>query len=195
MNNPDLINPNVDPSGNRVSPIAAHTAPLPIVEQDEYRYFYCSVQSASMFRTDGKKLPFVKGILKTNLVHDIDYVEKEIKAGNVYVRAATVDEINDYKMIENPRQTMKDQLRPEIEKELEASLRQKIMDELAGKTIDAGRIAGTEGASTATAEVVNGGNFRASIVGSGKIAEAAAGGTVKATSASILAGLTAAIKK
>lgn len=202
MNNPnmqgntDLINPGIDPAAARqVSATAAITAPLPTTVAPEIRYYYCGVSAASMHRKDGKKLPFVRGILETNLVYDIQYLEEEIKAGNTYVRHASEEEIHQHQMIKNPRQTMKDELRPEIESELRDKLTKEIMDKLAGDKIAGDRIGGVDGAITATpGATIEGAGFRAAIVGSGAVKDAAAGGVTTTaakvgSTAAILAGL------
>jgi hypothetical protein len=87
-----------------------------------------------MIRTDGKKLAFVFGILSTNDVYDIQYLDAEIKFGNPYVRKASKEEVDFYQMKIDPRGTMEKQLTPEIESrvrvELEVELRKQLEKKL-----------------------------------------------------------------
>src|SRR5882672_4176418 len=50
-------------------------------KQPDFVIFVGSLRNASMFRPDGKKLGFVKGLFKTNVVEDIEYLDNEISGG------------------------------------------------------------------------------------------------------------------
>jgi hypothetical protein len=86
-----------------------------------------------MIRSDGKKLAFVFGILSTNDVYDIRYLDAEIQLGNPYVRKATKDEVDFYQMKIDPRGTMEKQLTPEIEAKLRVELEVQLRKELEKK--------------------------------------------------------------
>jgi hypothetical protein len=129
--NPDLLPPpQATPSSvARVSPLprfktkledgtyVESTAPLGITKV-EPKHYVCTVPAASMFRHDGKKLPFVHGFLTTNLKEDQDYLDYEIHSGNTYLREATAEEVHVARMRADPRGTIREELRPEVEAEV-----------------------------------------------------------------------------
>lgn len=120
--NPDLAatvpQPDGQPASLTVVPLHTITKPMPNTKIDDHVYFVCTVPSASMFRQDGKKLPFVQGYLKTNIKEDIAYLDKEIGEGNIYVRRATEKEIEAARMFEDPLGFIKDTVRVQVEKEV-----------------------------------------------------------------------------
>lgn len=123
--NPDLINTTTQAVPLTVPPLGAGAtrdpgspppqAPLPNIAGSEDRYFFCTVPTASMHRTDGKRLPFIQGFLKTNIEEDILFLEKEIKGGNIYVRRATADEIQHAKLVEDPMGAVRTAVKEELE--------------------------------------------------------------------------------
>lgn len=140
--NPDLLTPSADQRAQSVPKAVALTAPIKTYQLPEARYFVCTVHSASFHRVDGKKIPFVRGMCKTDIAADVEYLEEQMAHGNPYLRYATEEEVAHIKMLLDPRGTIKEQVRPEIESELRAELEAKIRKEIA----DAAKIAGVDGA-------------------------------------------------
>lgn len=117
--NPDLQDANSDtPVQPHVSPLAAITPPMPNTKVREAVYFTCTIMNASMFRPDGKKLPFVAGFLKTNIQEDIAYLDGEIENGNQYIHRANSKEVEQARMYEDPLGAIKDVVRLEMEKQV-----------------------------------------------------------------------------
>lgn len=111
--------------------VVQSTAPLPAVISDVTKHYMCSVPSASMFRHDGKKLPFVDGVLSTNLYHDQAYLDQEIEEGNIYVREATDKEVEALAMKINPEGTMRTKITAEVERDTAQRLDLEIRTKLA----------------------------------------------------------------
>lgn len=170
MENSDLLDPMQ--TAPKVNAPVAHTAPLPIEKADTTKYYKITVATASMHRSDGKKLAFVHGICATDDAWDQKYLDHEIAQRNPYLSAATEDQIETYKMHMNPRKTIADQVRAEMEPQLRRELEEKIRAELAGSA-DAAKIAGTD--INNDAKPIVGPGFVASIVGSDKVADAMSG--------------------
>ena len=84
------------------------------------KYYICTISFASLHRYDGKKLPFVHGFLETSIKTDIEYLDKEISEGNVYLRYATDEEIHASKMRRDPRGTIANEIREQVESEISA---------------------------------------------------------------------------
>ena len=166
---------------------------IPLEFSKEARYYFCTVSAASFIRPDGKKVPFVDGVCITNIQGDIDYLEKEMKNGNQHIRLATDAEIRMAMMKINPKEALRQEIIAEAAPQIETDLRAKIFAELAAKGIDtsileqkapgmdAAKVAGTVAAKpigngvTITAPVPVGASFAKAIVGTDKIAPAAAG--------------------
>lgn len=134
--NPDLID---SQHPQQVPALAALTRPLGSTMQEEYKCYVCTVPNASTHRADGKKLPFVYGFMRTNIMQDIKHMEYEISELNPYFRHATAQEIEAYDMRTDPRGTLTrnitaeltPQLRAEIELQVRAELEEKIRAEVA----------------------------------------------------------------
>lgn len=177
--NQDLMEPGQ--TQPKVSAPAALTEPMPIVKTKIVKYYYCSVSTASMHRKDGKKLAFVNGILATDDKFDQEYLDAEIEAKNTYLAHADNKQVESYKMQMNPRETIADQVRAELEPQLRNELEDKIRQELlaglrAGTVVlsdDTSKLAGTT--ATPANKQVEGAGFTASIVSSTAVAKAAAG--------------------
>lgn len=147
--NPDLGPVGIDTSRPSVPALAAITPPLPSTQAQEARSYVCTIPNASMHRTDGKRLGFVFGFLTTQFAEDIKYLEAEIAAGNIYVRQATADEINNANMRLDPRGTMEKQVRAQLEPQLRAELEARIRAEMltgSGVNLDAAKVAGVDAA-------------------------------------------------
>jgi hypothetical protein len=161
--NPDLVNTNTQTAPIAVSPLAAGVqrepgapppqAPLPNIPVAEDRYFFCTVPTASMHRTDGKRLPFIHGFLKTNIEADISFLDNEIRGGNIYVRRATADEINHAKLVEDPMGAVRQAVKEELEntyslEDLEKLLEKRRATIASGGSTkpagDAGKLAGVD---------------------------------------------------
>lgn len=119
--NPDLQavgNENLVP---RVPPLTTMTPPMPNTKMNDFVYFTCTIPNASLFRQDGKKLPFVAGYLKTNIAEDIQYLDGEIQHGNIYIKRATAKEVEAARMYEDPLGMIKDAVRIEVERNVKES--------------------------------------------------------------------------
>lgn len=131
--NPNLLNPNASTT-QQVPGLPGITKPFPVIDTGEPEYFVCTMLNHHMHRTDGKRLAFVFGVLKTSDHFDIEYMRNEIHTGNSFLRLATPQEINNYNMRMDPRGTMQKELTPAIEArvrtELEVELRQSMEERL-----------------------------------------------------------------
>jgi hypothetical protein len=154
---PDLINSGSNAAPIAVPPLAAGvqrepgsplpTAPLPNNKVDTSRYYYCTVPTASMHRTDGKKLPFVNGLLKTDIEQDILFLDKEISEGNIYIRHATEDEVAHAKLIEDPMGAVREAVKAEVLGSFSVEELEKLLAErraATSVTTDANKLAGTQ---------------------------------------------------
>ena len=101
--NPLLLNPQASYQGV-VPPVAGFTAPYPIKLQDKGEFYAMTMANHHMHRADGKRLSFPFGIFETADVYDIDYLNKEIAAGNPYLRHATEAEVLVHKMRTDPQE-------------------------------------------------------------------------------------------
>lgn len=133
MADPNLLPPGQTNTG--VPALATITKPMPTVTV-EPSFYVCTVQSASLHRPDGKKIPFVHGVAKVEIEADKNYIEQEIANGNSFLRAASVDEINEYNMRIDPQGTIANNLRPALEANIRADLEAQIMEQLKAKGID-----------------------------------------------------------
>jgi hypothetical protein len=91
--------------------------------------FVCTLMNASLFRPDGKKLGFVKGLLKTQVKEDIEYLDGEIDNGNPYVKRASKDEVDTAESLFDPIGS----LRKKVEKDVGAELYAKLREQLSAK--------------------------------------------------------------
>ena len=133
MADPNLLPPGQTTTG--VPALATITKPMPTVTV-EPSFYVCTVQSASLHRRDGKKIPFVHGVAKVEIKADMDYIEEEIANGNSFLRAASVAEINEYNMRIDPNGTIANNLRPALEADIRSELEAQIMAQLKAKGID-----------------------------------------------------------
>lgn len=208
MQDPNLLPAGVSPQdAAAVHPLQAKTPEIPLEFASEYRAYVCTVSSGSMFRKDGKKIPFVLGVCYTNIKGDIDYLEQEIASGNSYIRVATKEEVEAYHMRINPRETIRSQVLAQEVPAIKEALRAELLEELKTKGVDVSKflqeqaaeatapatdetkIQGTAGKSAAqllAARLGAGKGVMVStpsplqgIVGSDKIAAGAASGTVQ----------------
>jgi len=101
-------------NGVTVSALAAITAPQGNDQQEEHRYYHCTMPTASFHRPDGKKLPFIRGFFKTNIRQDIEYLENELQQGNQFLRRATAEEIESAKLMEDPLGTVREAVKEEM---------------------------------------------------------------------------------
>lgn len=129
MQNPDLLAPG-DTLGLKQGALPAITQPLPEVQVEETKVYFCPVPNASFHRTDSKRLPFINGFHKTDNDEDIKFLDAEIKNRNPYLRLATEQEIAQLKMATNPVETIRESVRAELETSLRAELEVKIRNEL-----------------------------------------------------------------
>jgi len=93
---------------------------------EEAVIFICTERSASLFRPDGKKLAFVKGLFKTQVVEDIQYLDNEIEAGNPYVKRANPEEVSAAEALFDPLGSLRKKIEKDVGAELYAQLRVKI---------------------------------------------------------------------
>lgn len=128
LSNPDLLLPGQDPSKPAVPAMATITQALPSTPTDTIKWYICTVNNASFHRTDGKKLAFLFNILPTDDKYDQEYLDKEIDYRNPYVRYATTEEIQIYKMRTNPREVIEAEVRADIEAEVRKEYEDKITE-------------------------------------------------------------------
>lgn len=115
----------------RVPPVARGTTPIsPVVHMAEKRSYICTMPNASMHRPDGTRITFQHGYFETDLKASIEYLDAEIALGHEYLRHANPTEIDAAKMRIDPVGTLRDKLRPEVERELRTELEAKIRAEL-----------------------------------------------------------------
>jgi len=103
--------------------------------QEDSVIFVGSLSNASFFRPDGKKLGFVKGLFKTNVVEDIEYLDTEIANGNPYVKRANKAEIDAAEALFDPLGSLRKRVEKDIGAELYTKLREKLSTSL-GITTD-----------------------------------------------------------
>lgn len=127
----------------------AHTPPMSNTKLSAHRIFVCSLPYASLHRQDGKKLPFVRGYLKTNIAEDIRYLEHEILTGNPYIRAGNEDDELAAESIFNPVAGLERKVRSELEASLRVEIEGKLREEM-----DAGKIAGVDSNRKAALPIV-----------------------------------------
>lgn len=145
--NPDLLQPNAGGAAVAVPQLVTITPPMDNTKQDDYVYFHCTMSVASMHRKDGKKLPFINHVHKTNIIEDIQYFDREIAEGNNYIRRATKEEVQRAQINEDPmgavRQAVKEELSIE---ELEVLLTKRRAAQAAQKdpNTDANKLAGVD---------------------------------------------------
>lgn len=128
------MNPDLGTAGQTqtaVAPIPALTAPFPTVLAAEQVYFKSTIPDSSMHRQDGKRLAFVRGVCKTNVIADIIYLRAEIDNGNQYISEATPAEIEAIEMQLNPKAAIEKQVRAELEPKIRADLEAQIRREMA----------------------------------------------------------------
>ena len=114
----DNQNSGINDMGQRVRMQQA----LPNKEVEETRYYFCTRLNHHMHREDGKRILFVHQIYKTNNYYDQRYLQREIRYGNEFIRAATPQEIERYNMIIDPKGTIASELRPQIEAQVTAQM-------------------------------------------------------------------------
>jgi len=104
-------------------------------KQPDFVIFVGSLRNASMFRPDGKKLGFVKGLFKTNVVEDIEYLDNEISGGNPYISRANAAQIEEAESLFDPLGSLRKRVEKDVGAELYAKLREKLSNQL-GITVD-----------------------------------------------------------
>jgi hypothetical protein len=187
--NPDLPGaPSYDPitapaapgAMPRVPALAALTAPMPNTKVKQKAYFVCTLKTAAMHRYDGKKLPFINGVLGTDIQQDIDYLRYECENGNQYIREANPEEVQDIENLLNPRAALLTSVKKEVEAELretiEAEIRAKLALEMSVGNTDGARIAGIDGGGQVLKAADAPTMVRLNPVSSTDIATAAVGG-------------------
>lgn len=127
--------------------------PTKIVEP---RYYSCTLANASMHRQDGVKIPFVRGIAEVVVEASQQYLDKEIEDGNMYIAHATKDQIEKFKMDRDPRGTITEEIKAEMEPRLRAELEEELRSEYEAAmklANDGNLIAGTDSISSRLAAV------------------------------------------
>lgn len=99
-------------------------------KQEHPVIFVCSLMNASMFRPDGKKFGFVKGLFKTNIIEDIQYLDKEIEEGNPYIKRANEAEVEAAENMFDPLGSLRKKMVKDVGAELYAELRAKLSSQL-----------------------------------------------------------------
>ena len=142
--NPDLLNPGATVA-NSVHPMVALTKPLGNTKAEEPVYYRCSMATASFHRPDGKKLPFLNHVFKTQFIEDIVYLNNEIENGNPYIKHATLEEVEQAKLQEDPMGTVRAAIKNELSiEELEELLAKRRAVAATREQEDANKIAGVD---------------------------------------------------
>lgn len=127
-----------------VQPIAAKTLAFPVSLVQDMHYFACTMLNHHMHRTDGKRLGFQFGIFATQDMYDIEYMNKEIDAGNIYISKATNEQISIYRMKVDPKAMLTEQLSPQIEAELRDTLNAELRDKMQARLTSIGMVLSEE---------------------------------------------------
>lgn len=104
-------------------------------KQEQFVIFVGSLANASFYRPDGKKLGFVKGLFKTNIKEDIQYLDAEVDNGNPYVKRANQVEIDAAESLFDPLGSLRKKIEKDVGAELYEKLRAKLSTQL-GITVD-----------------------------------------------------------
>lgn len=186
-----------------VMPLQALTKPMATTVAPTMKYYWNTAGNTSMYRADGFRMIFNQGFYETNLLASQAYLDNEIAEGHMHLRYASELEIDAYRMRVNPRQTIRDQVKQELEADLRVELEAKIRSELAsgGSSIerqepqdtnkDEEKVQGTDSTQAALDRLASGLRGRgatiipqqpetlrqASIVGTDKVAGTSAGST------------------
>ena len=175
------------------------TPPEPATKAAGVKYYFSPVPNTSFYRKDGFRLVFKHKIHVTDLLPSQRYLDQEIEEGHDYVRLATDDEIRQYKMLEYPRGTITAEVTVELERKIQRDTELRIIEALQKQGIDtdllklqtvetsddvAARLARSVRSNGATItpsapEPNEALQRQAAIVGSDKIAKAAASGTMR----------------
>lgn len=127
----------------------------PLIRQIEKRVFVCTMQNASMHRADGKKIPFVRGYLMTDVTADIAYLDNEIASGNTFIRAGTPDDVLNCEAIYDPLTHIKSRVLKEMEPRLREELSDQIRREFQQQIDDLKKLAGIDGTATSGQQIVH----------------------------------------
>jgi len=158
--NPLLGQPGQIP-GNFVPALETKAAPDVVEFAHDYVYFTCSMTTANMFTPQGTKLAFTNGHFRTNVLAQIEYLRNEIKGGHPLITEADAATIREIKMQLDPIDTIKAEVRAEMESELRAKLEAELRAEMGLTTpivageqpdlerdkADAAKIAGIDGSA------------------------------------------------
>lgn len=92
------------------APIFKPAPPLLNDATGNKKYFFCSVPAATMNRWDGRRIVFNEGIYGTDVKGDIQYLEAEIAAGHQYLKVATPEQIQQYRLATDFRGTIRNEV-------------------------------------------------------------------------------------
>lgn len=112
-----------------VMPLQAITKPSPTVFVD-MKYYVCTVANASFHRYDGTRIGFRFGFLETNVEATQHYLDWEIQQGNLYLRHASTEEVQEAKMRLDPVGTIREKYKEELELELRVKLEAEIREKM-----------------------------------------------------------------
>jgi hypothetical protein len=154
-----------DPQVPMVPALTAMTAPLSNDKAEAVKYYVCSMPTASLHRPDGKKITFINGFFKAELLEDQKYLDRQIETGafaggGVEVKHASQEQVDDWRMRTDPRGTIRSQVKQELKSDpaLRAEIEAQIRAELAGQkepgSVEAANLDGAKLASTKTAAEV-----------------------------------------
>lgn len=143
-------------AAQKAHPMTIMTPPMSNTKQAEFRVFVCTIHNASFFRPDGKKLPFIRGYLKTNVIADIAYCDNEVDGGNIYIRRGTEDDIVTAEAVYDPMAHLKHRTRKQVEQELKDDLTIQIRAELLREMADAKKLGGVDQGAKAANVTANG---------------------------------------
>jgi hypothetical protein len=115
---PSLIDPAMSQQATSAKGVVqGFTNPFPSILLEKPLYFTMTLKNHHMHRQDGKRILFVNNVHEAREYHDALYLYNEIKAGMPYLRESTPEEIQVFKMMVNPRGTIIEEVKAEIEQQ------------------------------------------------------------------------------
>jgi hypothetical protein len=97
--------------------------------------FKSPIATGSFFRPDGKKLPFIHGLFRTDIQQDIDYLDGEIATGNQYIQRALQADIDRAEMMADPQALLRKKLEAELREKIEIETEERLRRELLSQNV------------------------------------------------------------
>jgi hypothetical protein len=116
--------------GDQQATLRGFTQPFKFRKADQPVFYRLALKDVCMHREDGKKISFIQNIFQAIDLNDIAYLNNQIDESHPHLRLATEEEIQQYKMLTDPRGTIEAEIRPQIEDEIRAKLEAEIRAEM-----------------------------------------------------------------